>query len=55
MGKFKVTFTVDELHTCESDMREFLQTTEGISDVNIQYVQDVVEPNGKVAVDAGVK
>jgi len=55
MGKFKVTFMVDELHTCEQDMREFLQTTEGISDVSIQYVQDIVEPNSKVAIDSSVK
>ena len=46
MGKFKVTFTVDELHTCESDMREFLQTTEGISDVNIEYIGNNPQQKG---------
>ncbi len=51
MGKFKVSFMVDELNTNESELSNFLNWQEGVSDVKVEYIPDALETKPEVATD----
>ena len=50
MAQFKVTFVVSDDVTSADDMMNFLEEQEGVSNVQIEYVQNNLEAKPEVAV-----